>query len=56
MDGNEKKYKQQHDPNIACEISPRMITKATNYYSYRDGFMLVFLIAAEHFNECLTDE
>lgn len=43
-------------PIMHTKITPRMITKATNYHPLRDRFMLAVLIAAEHFNECLNNE
>jgi len=35
-------------PILHMKITPRMITKATNYHPLRDRFMLAVLIAAEH--------
>lgn len=35
-------------PILYMKITPRMITKATNYHPLRDRFMLAVLIAAEH--------
>lgn len=43
-------------PILHRKITPRMITKATNYHPLRDRFMLAVLIAAERFNECLNNE
>lgn len=43
-------------PILHKKITPRMITKATNYHPLRDRFMLAVLIAAERFNECLNNE
>lgn len=43
-------------PILHMKISPRMITKATNYHPHRDRFMLAVLIAAERFNERLNNE
>lgn len=43
-------------PILHTKITPRMITKATNYHPLRDRFMLAVLIAAKRFNECLNNE